>query len=161
MKRIIIVCLATFFLGMATAEVAAQQQQDTVKDIKAIKQLIANYENAWNRHDAKGLADNYDSNATWVNWFGAYYIGRRDIQYHYETVHGSYFKASQYYTRSIEDITFVKPDVAISHIRTGLTGDTRYPGQTFEFRRTIVLTKQEGVWHILAGQNAKLSEGVK
>ena len=38
---------------MATTEVAAQQQQDTVKDIKAIKQLIVNYENAWNRHDAK------------------------------------------------------------------------------------------------------------
>jgi len=77
-----------------------------------------------------------------VNWFGAYYIGKKDIQDYYEAVHTTYFKNSHYYTRAIEDITFVKPDVAISHIRTGLTGDTRFPGQTFEFCKTIVVTKQ-------------------
>jgi hypothetical protein len=40
-----------------------------------------------------------------------------------------------------------------------LTGDERYPGQTMRFRRTIILTKRDGVWRILAGQNAKLREG--
>ena len=65
-----------------------------------------------------------------------------------------------YYTRSIEDVTFVKPDVALMHVRTGLTDDERFPGQTFEFRRTLVLTKRDGAWRILAGQNAKLNEGV-
>jgi ketosteroid isomerase-like protein len=55
----------------------------------------------------------------------------------------------------------VKPDVAIAHVRTALTGDERYPGQTFEFRRIIVLTKHKTGWLILAGQNAKLNEGVK
>ncbi|MBS1566730.1 MAG: DUF1579 family protein, partial [Bacteroidetes bacterium] len=44
------------------------------------------------------------------------------------------------------------------HVRTGLSGDTRYPGQVFEFRRLIILTKHAGVWLILAGQNAKLEE---
>lgn len=118
------------------------QQADTTKDKEAIKQHVTNYESAWNRHDSKGLADSYDTNATWVNWFGAYYIGKKNIKDHYEAVHTTYFKNSHYYTRAIEDITFVKPDVAISHIRTGLTGDTRFAGQTFEFRKTIVLTKQ-------------------
>jgi uncharacterized protein (TIGR02246 family) len=137
------------------------QQPDTMKEKAAIQQLVKNYEDAWNRHDAKGLADNYDANATWVNWFGAYYIGKKDIQDHYEIVHRTYFKPSHYFTRSIEDIIFVKPDVAISHVRTGLTDDARYPGQTFEFRRTIVLTRHDGTWLILAGQNAKLNDGVK
>ncbi|TDO82771.1 uncharacterized protein (TIGR02246 family) [Flavobacterium chryseum] len=136
-------------------------QVDTANDKDAIKQLVTNYEKAWNRHDPKGLADNYDNNATWVNWFGAYYIGKEDIQNHYEIVHTSYFKSSHYYTRAVEDIIFVKPDVAISHIRTGLSGDTRFPGQTFEFRRTIILTKKDGIWLILAGQNAKLNDGIK
>lgn len=140
---------------------ANAQQFDTTKETAAVKELVKNYEDAWNRHDAKALADNYDTNATWVNWFGAYYIGKKDIQDHYETVHNTYFKPSYYHTRSIEDITFIKPDVAISHVRTGLTGDARYPGQTFEFRRTIILTKHDGAWLILAGQNAKLNEGVK
>ncbi|WCT12957.1 hypothetical protein [Mucilaginibacter jinjuensis] len=46
-------------------------------------------------------------------------------------------------------------------MRTGLTDDARYPGETFEFRRMIVLTRIDGVWLIQAGQNAKLEKGIK
>jgi uncharacterized protein (TIGR02246 family) len=144
-----------------TLHAAAAQQPDKLKEETALRQVVTNYESAWNRHDAKGLAEQYHTDATWVNWFGAYSKGQPAIQEHYQTVHTTYFKTSHYYTRSIEDITFVKPDVAIMHVRTGLTGDERYPGQTFEFRRTMVLTKRDGAWRILAGQNAKLNEGVK
>lgn len=160
MKKSLFPILMTLILLLGHNLVNAQQF-DTTKETAAITQLVKIYEDAWNRHDAKGLADNYDANATWVNWFGAYYIGKKDIQNHYEAVQNTYFKPSHYYTRSIEDITFIKPDVAISHVRTGLTGDARYPGQTFEFRRTIILTRHDGAWFILAGQNAKLNDGVK
>lgn len=160
MKKLYKICLLTFAFGITFNEVVAKQA-DTTKDKDAIKQLVINYENAWNRHDPKALADNYDTNATWVNWFGAYYIGKKDIQDHYEAVQTTYFKTSHYYNRAIEDILFVKPDVAISHVRTGLKGDARFPGKTFEFRRTIILTKHGATWLILAGQNAKLNEGVK
>lgn len=140
---------------------AYSQQIDTAKENVAIRQLIRNYEDSWNRHDPKGLADNYTADATWVNWFGAYYKGREDIQFHYQQVHNTYFKATHYYTRAVEDITYTHPDVAISHVRTGLDGDERFPGQTFEFRRMIILVKRNGIWKILAGQNAKLEKGIK
>lgn len=140
---------------------ASAQELDTTTERQAIVKLVSNYEEAWNRHDPKGLAGNYDVNATWVNWFGAYYIGRKDIENHYDTVHTTYFKDSRYYTRAIEDISFIKPDIAIAHVRTGLSGDSRFPGQTFEFRRTIILVKRNEVWLIQAGQNAKLNPGVK
>lgn len=140
---------------------AYSQQIDTTKENVAIRSLIKNYEDAWNRHDPKGLADNYTVDATWVNWFGAYYKGRDDIQFHYQQVHTTYFKATHYYTRMVEDISYTHPDVAISHVRTGLDGDERFPGQTFEFRRMIILVKRNGVWKILAGQNAKLEKGIK
>lgn len=140
---------------------AFSQQIDTAKENSAIKQLIKNYEDAWNRHDPRGLAENYTIDATWVNWFGAYYKGRDDIQSHYQQVHTTYFKNTHYYTRAVEDITYLHADVAISHVRTGLDGDERYPGQTFEFRRMIVLVKCDGAWKILAGQNAKLEKGIK
>jgi uncharacterized protein (TIGR02246 family) len=140
---------------------AYSQQIDTTKENTQIRQLIKNYEDAWNRHDPKGLADNYTVDATWVNWFGAYYKGRDDIQFHYQQVHTTYFKATHYYTRAVEDITYPYPGLAISHVRTGLDDDERFPGQTFEFRRMIVLVKRDGVWKIFAGQNAKLEKGIK
>ena len=160
MRKSFAVQLLAILLGL-TFHSAAAQQFDKSKEEEALKLVVANYENAWNRHDAKGLAEQYHPDATWVTWFGTYWKGQPDIQAHYTTIHSTYFKTSHYYTRSIEDVTFVKPDVAIMHVRTGLTGDERYPGQTFEFRKTLVLTKRDGAWRILAGQNAKLNEGVK
>lgn len=157
MKKLITIA----FIITAAAFTVNAQQPDTAKENTAIRQLAKNYEDAWNRHDAKGLADNYSDDATWVNWFGAYYKGKADIQFHYQQVHSTYFKATQYYTRAIEDITYPQPGFAIAHIRTGLTGDERFPGQTFEFRRIVLLVKRGGVWKILAGQNAKLEKGIK
>ena len=160
MNKFLVTALLTLVFGLAR-QLAAAQQPDTLKDRQALALLVANYEAAWNRHDAPGLAAQYHPDATWVNWFGAYSKGRADIQAHYAAVHSTYFRTSRYYTRAIEDLTFVKPDVAIMHVRTGLSGDARYPNQTFEFRRTLVLTKRNGAWGILAGQNAKLSDGIK
>ncbi|RYY61681.1 MAG: SgcJ/EcaC family oxidoreductase [Chitinophagaceae bacterium] len=153
--------LLTPVLLLFSSHAFAANSTDSTLDRKEITQLVKNYEDAWNRHDFAGLAKNYTIDATWVNWFGAMYTGRADIQSHYETTHSTYFKDTRYYTRSIEDITFIKPDVAVIHVRTGLTGDSRYPGQVFEFRRMMVLTKTDGQWLIFAGQNAKLNEGVK
>ena len=157
MKKVLTIALVAILAGFKSYS----QQIDTAKENAQIRQLIKNYENAWNRHDAKGLAENYTVDATWVNWFGAYYKGREDIQFHYQQVHTSYFKNTHYYTRAVEDIIYSHPDIAISHVRTGLDGDERFPGQTFEFRRMIVLVKRDGLWKILAGQNAKLEKGIK
>ncbi len=160
MKNIFVIFFCTALLSCTAFHLSAQQI-DTTKENHAIRQLVKNYEDAWNRHDPKALAANYRVDATWVNWFGAYYIGRQDIEDHYRTTHNTYFKPSHYYTRAVEDIQYLKPDVAVLHVRTGLTDDARYPGETFEFRRMIVLTKIDGVWLIQAGQNAKLEKGIK
>lgn len=136
------------------------QQPDTASNNAAIRQMTKNYEDAWNSHNPEKLAANYTSDATWVNWFGAYYKGRDDIFRHYKQVHNTYFKNTQYYTRAVEDITYLNQDLAVVHVRTGLAGDERYPGQTFEFRRMIVVVKRDGEWKIFAGQNARLEKSI-
>lgn len=158
MKKTLLALIA--LSSLLSYSTIAQQDNQTAAQA-SIKSVITNYEQAWNRHDAKALAEQYHTDATWVNWFGAYYKGRAEIEKHYQTTHTTYFKATQFTTRSIEDITFVKPDMALVHVRTDLSGDERYPGQTFRFRRTILLTNKEGGWRILAGQNAKLNEGIE
>ncbi len=137
------------------------QDPDSVKDRKEIEASVSRYEAAWNRHDPEALAAEYQPDATWVNWFGSIWKGRTEIEGHYKQVHSTYFKTTHYYIRSIEDILFVKPDVAVVHVRTGLSGDARFPDKTFEFRRTVVFTKSGAQWKILAGQNAKLDDNIK
>ena len=140
---------------------ASAQAFDSLKEKAGIEASVSRYEAAWNRHDPAALAAEYQPDATWVNWFGSIWKGRGEIEGHYKQVHESYFKSTHYYIRAIEDVLFLKPDIAIVHVRTGLSGDSRFPDKTFEFRRTVVFTKTDGQWKILAGQNAKLEDGVK
>ena len=160
MNKRITTFITTIVLGLVL-HTAVARKFDKSKEETALRLVVANYKTPGTATMRRALRNSTIPTQAGVNWFGAYSKGQQDIQEHYQTVHSTYFKTSHYYTRSIEDATFVKPDVAIMHVRTGLTGDERYPGQTFEFRRTLVLTKRDGVWRILAGQNAKLNEGIK
>ena len=139
--------------------VLAQPFNETMER-EAIEVNIMGYEGGWNRHDAKAIAELYHADATWINWFGEFEKGRDSIRVHFQKIHSTYYKTSHANTVSIEDLIFIKPDVAVSHVRMDLTGDERYPGQTMRFRRTIILTKRDGVWRILAGQNAKLRDDI-
>lgn len=67
------ICLKLMVLGLCCLYgiKSFSQQTDSAQANLEIRQVIKNYEDAWNRHDPKGLADNYTSDATWVNWFGA------------------------------------------------------------------------------------------
>lgn len=160
MKKFLIILLISVALGLTFHTSVAQSFNET-NEREAIKLNIMGYEDGWNQHDAKAIAELYHTDAAWINWFGAYEKGRDSIQVHFQKIHSSYYKTSRAHTVSIEDLTFITPGVAVSHVRMDLTGDERYPGQTMRFRRTIILTKRDGVWRILAGQNAKLREDVK
>ena len=98
--------LLSVLIGYSVASVA--QQVDTLRENEVIRRLIKSYEDAWNLHDPVGLGACYRSDATLVNWFGAYYKGRKDIVDHYRTTHNTYFKAYHYYTRAVEDVFEVK-----------------------------------------------------
>ena len=159
MKKLLKLLPITIAFVLSLQTVSAQVFNET-KEREAVSLNIMGYEEGWNRHDAKAIAELYHTEAAWINWFGEYEKGRDSIQVHFQKIHSTYYKTSHVSTVAIEDLTFIKSDVALSHIRMDLTGDERYPGQTMRFRRTIILTKRDGVWRILAGQNAKLREDV-
>ena len=50
----------------------------------------------------------------------------------------------------VGDLTFLAADIAVAHVRSELSGDARAPGQTFPYRKTILFTKQQGIWRIRA-----------
>jgi hypothetical protein len=48
------------------------------------------------------------------------------------------------------------PHEALAHVRSELSGDERTPGRTFPYRKTILFTRQNGVWGIRALHNTRL-----
>ena len=97
--------------------------------------------------------------ADWVNWRGGYWHGKAAIKAGHEEIHRTFYKASRLGGQRVEDLAFLAPGVVLVHARGELSGDERAPDKTFRYRKTIVVTKRDGVWRIRALHNTRL-EGV-
>lgn len=124
---------------------------------EAISALLRAHEEHWNRHDMDAWADALlHDDSDWVHWRGGYWRGKAAIKAGHEEIHRTFYRNSWVSPQRIEDLTFLSPQLAIAHVRGELGGDERAPGQTFQYRKTIVFSDQDGVWRIRALHNTRL-----
>jgi uncharacterized protein (TIGR02246 family) len=147
-SRILIVALLVAIC--ATAHVNASAQQDEAQ----IRELQTQQAAAWNRHDAVAYANLFTEDGDVVNVVGWWWQGRREIETKLTAAFNFAFKQS---TLTITDVQvrFVKPDIAIAHVRWTMTG-ARTPLGIPEPRAGIqlqILEKQQGKWLIASFQN--------
>lgn len=143
--------------ALSAQEVAA----DNAKAKAAIMAVLKAFEEHWNRHDMDAWANALlHEDSDWVNWRGGYWHGKAAIKAGHQEIHRTYYKSSQISPERVEDLTFLTPDIALAHARSELSGDERAPGQTFQYRKTILFTKQNAVWRIRALHNTRL-QGVE
>jgi hypothetical protein len=57
----------------------------------------------------------------------------------------------------LEELTFVGPDAAVVRFESMLTGDTRSPDKVMHSRKSLVVTRRDGVWAIGWGQNTRFA----
>lgn len=124
------------------------------QDEAQIRDLQTQQAAAWNRHDATAYANLFTEDGDVVNVVGWWWQGRREIESKLTTGFAFAFKQS---TLTITDVQvkFVKPDIAIAHIRWTMTGARTPPGVP-EPRAGIqlqILKKQQGKWLIASFQN--------
>ncbi|MGH0947126.1 SgcJ/EcaC family oxidoreductase [Bacillus mycoides] len=121
--------------------------------IKHIEQTIHEVEVAFNKHDADELDRHFTLHASWVNVLGIRLSGWKQINEAHKILlagplHNSY---AQY---EIEDIHFIRSNVAIVHIK-------QYPttseGTIIENEQSslamYVMVKEKDTWKIASGQN--------
>ncbi len=124
-----------------------------------VGEVVNQFSDAWNRHDAKALANLYTDDADFVNVIGLWWRGRNEIQNEHAKLHEGRMKTTTVTTAS-PVIRMLSPKVAIAHARWELRGDAGAPGwKVGEVRRGIlthVLVKRDGVWRITATQNTDI-----
>jgi uncharacterized protein (TIGR02246 family) len=113
----------------------------TENDEKAIRTLLLDLGQEWNKHEMKGFSAHLGENADVVNRFGQWIKGRAAILEHLIALHKMPFRA-QLESRSsqIEQVRFLTPDVAVAHEITD--------EKTGKSVRTYVLQKRDGQWWI-------------
>lgn len=127
-------------------------------DVAAINGLLKRWEIAWNAHDATAWARLFHEDATWVLWTGGVWRGRIAIEAGIREPFRSVYNNSTQLWQSPPEIRPIAPDVVVARSISATTGDARQPGVTIYGNKMLVLTRQNGVWGVLFGQNTRLNE---
>ncbi len=132
------------------------------QDVTAIHELIRRVQDGWNAGDGNAFATPFAEDADYVPVHGMHVKGRAAIGEGHQHIFDTIYKAS-INTFTVEDVRFIRPDVAIAHAHHHLklqqpvkwpSGETVRGGQA---RSTWVLTKDEGEWRVAAFQNTPIA----
>ena len=129
----------------------------TDKDVEAIKKVIMDGADAWNRMDMKAYAERFAPDVDFVTIRGVWLKGKEETVKGHERILGTVIKGS--YVKSVDiQVRFLRPDIAIAHNVSEMTpreaSGSEKPARA---QMTHVLVKgKDGRWLITAFQNTEI-----
>ena len=130
----------------SAAPSALSRSQGTPEDEAAIRKIVADSADAWNRRDAKALAAHLSDDHDHINVNGEWRSGRAETERALSTALAT---TQNNITRSVAKIRFLTQDVAIVVVRNEYSNDK----ETRKSISTSVLHKIDGIWWNEAFQN--------
>lgn len=136
----------------------------TTGDEAAIRQLMSELTDAWNRGDAEAFGARYRADGTFTNVNGTFHVGRDEFNQRHAEVFAGPFKQTALSLKP-RLLRFISPDVAVIDVDVGLSGcGIKPPGiqadpdGTLHTCLLMVLLKEAGSWWISAYHNVWRSE---
>lgn len=111
-------------------------------DEAAIRRMVADFADAWNRHDPAGLVRDIAEECDHVSVRGRWQQGRAELEQTYRRNHPTVWAAVTYHPE-VEAIHFLRPDVAVAIVRGAFRAAD---GGEDVGRSTWVLSKDDGRW---------------
>ena len=144
---LITICAAT--LGFAQEKASGNQDEN------AVRQIVKSVENGWNAHDGKMFAAPFAPDADYVIVDGMHIKGRDAIEKGHIGIFTTIYKDSRN-AATIRSVRFLRPDVAVVHVEWNL--EFKANGETRKGRamNTMVMTKDNGKWSIVAFHNTPI-----
>jgi uncharacterized protein (TIGR02246 family) len=138
------------FIAFSMAPAWAQMSSSQEMDSAAIKQCVASWEDAWNRHDAHATAMAYVEDGDFSSTTGVPSHGWKELEGHYNEIFTTFLKDA-HRTDTVRSIRFLAPDVASVDIDWQMTGAKTRDGKDIPVRKgllTWIVTKHNGEWKI-------------
>jgi uncharacterized protein (TIGR02246 family) len=151
MIRLKLVVVVSLSLALSSVLAWARMPANTDADSAAIKQCVAAWEDAWNRHDAHATAMAYVEDGEFSSTTGVPSHGWKELEAHYNEIFTTFLKDA-HRTDTVRSIRFLTPDIASVDIDWQMTGARTRDGKDAPNRKgllTWVVTKQHnGEWMI-------------
>jgi uncharacterized protein (TIGR02246 family) len=138
------------FLTFSGASSRAQMPSNMDTDSAAIKQCVAAWEDAWNRHDAHATAMRYVEDGDFSSTTGIPSHGWKELEDHYNSIFTTFLKDA-HRSDVVKSIRFLTPEIASVDIDWQMTGAKTRDGQDVPIRKgllTWIVTKHNGPWMI-------------
>ena len=149
--RVRAVVAATFLLSFSAIGAVAQMQSHMADaDSAAIKQSVAAFTDAWNRHDPHAVAMLYVPDGDFSSTQGLASHGAKELEEHYNSIFGTFLK-SAHRMDVVKSVRFITPTIAEVDIDWQMTGAKTPDGADAPPRKGLldwVMTKQNGQWMI-------------
>jgi uncharacterized protein (TIGR02246 family) len=130
----------------------------SARDEQGIRKVLADFIEAWNKHDAKAFSMVFAEDADFTNVGGKSAHGRLEVEKFHAPAFATKFKdTNQKITET--KIRFIKSDVAAVDARWEMTGAKDAEGQDRPPRKGLlnfVMTKEDGTWLITVMHNTEL-----
>ena len=136
------------------------QMSARAKEEEAIRQVLARFEVAFEKRDARICTANFVDDADWEDGFGIRAQGRSNIE---KSLAGVYQIPAQGHRQITElRIRFITSDVAVADVNAEILGRISATGRRnplpVKFRTTHVFKKNNGNWRVVIFRSADLRD---
>lgn len=147
-------------LSIGAVETTSGQARLTgnAKEEEGIRKVLADFREAWNKHDAKAFSTVFAEDADFTNVGGKSAHGRAEVEKFHAPRFATKFRDTHLKITEIK-IRFVKPDVAAVDARWEMTGAKNQEGQDILLRKGLlnfVMTGEGDKWFITVMHNMDL-----
>lgn len=166
MDRTILAMLAVMALSACTtqnSETTRTPPAFSAEDESAVRALVEEFANTWNRHDMKGMHELDTEDVEWINVVGHHWRGKAVVYKGHDAIHkGMVAKTSMSVEAAIIRPIAPTVAVAVATMHFGPSLDPRYPvGPASKTRGSFTMVKRDGIWKIAHFQNTVVDPRVE
>ena len=120
----------------------AMESQDQSADEAMIRQVVADFAAAWNRHDAAATVTCFADDLDHVSVRGRWQRSRAELEQTQRQYHATIWQGVTYHP-TVEHIRFLRPDIAVAIVRGVFRSES---GARDTARSTWVMSNEGGRW---------------
>ena len=147
--------IAAFVLAPLLVCAAPCLAQDTLEDEQAIRKVIIEMTEGFNRHDARASTRMYTPDADLITVRGERFRGTTEFEKGLASIFATRAREATHRTLNVS-VRFVRPDVALAHVTNELSGLIAPDGQRPPPHQELslrVFVKEGGEWRVAAFHN--------
>ena len=115
--------------------------QGQAEDEAAIRRVVADFVDAWNRHDPRAKVKDFAEDIDHISVRGRWQQSRAELEQTYLDYHAGIWQDVTYHP-VVEKVRFLRPDVAVAIVQ----GTFRSASATDTARATWIMSKEDGRW---------------